>query len=460
MKPFPFSKRTRLISIAVAGGLLLPLGLFNNCSKKTTLSGSLHENSANLGSNSEPTPTPTPPGVVEPAVLKMDFTTNSLNGIVNGASVANLVIMNRASIGTFYNASGVLTTAAAHQPRFDHDPSSCADATATVAGNCPRKPLGLLVEEGRTNRILSSSNLNGAGWVKGANTFVTVNAGLAPDGTQTAQRLQMANIDGTFLELPNSVEIGKTYTMSLFARSDTPGQICFGIKGNSPVCVAYNVTTKWQRFSHTVVAASTSGFFIENSTNANLTMDALVWGIQVEEGPTASSYIPTNGAMVSRLTDWPTINNNSNWINETEGSLAIEWSGQVLTAATEQALFYLSNLAGDQGIMLNRRTSEVGVTAQVHIPGVPDADNRLPTNSSSWASSMIRQNVVSYSSSGVSSTEQAGSTTDAKSKAIASLPRGLAIITLGHAGPGRSLNGYLRKFQFYKKSLPINQISF
>ena len=57
----------------------------------------------------------------------------------------------RASTGTYFNASGVLTSAAVNEPRFDH-----------VLENGVWVSKGLLIEEQRTNLISDSSSI--AGW--------------------------------------------------------------------------------------------------------------------------------------------------------------------------------------------------------------------------------------------------------------------------------------------------------
>ena len=53
------------------------------------------------------------------------------------------VTFSRSTTGTYYNSSGVLTTAAINAPRFDYNPTTL-------------QSLGLLVEESRTNVLLNS----------------------------------------------------------------------------------------------------------------------------------------------------------------------------------------------------------------------------------------------------------------------------------------------------------------
>ena len=75
----------------------------------------------------------------------------------------------RASIGTYFDSSGVLQTAPSGTPRFDHDPITHA-------------PKGILIEESRINLQTSSQDIGSWSYV-GAFNSGTI---LAPDGTNTA----------------------------------------------------------------------------------------------------------------------------------------------------------------------------------------------------------------------------------------------------------------------------------
>lgn len=57
----------------------------------------------------------------------------------------------RASTGTYYNANGILTTAAVDEPRYDYNPTNLT-------------PRGLLIEPQRTNQMLHSSDYTQSAW--------------------------------------------------------------------------------------------------------------------------------------------------------------------------------------------------------------------------------------------------------------------------------------------------------
>lgn len=79
------------------------------------------------------------------AALDLQFAdTKTLTDQVSGN---NLITFTRASTATYVDSSGIIQTAAADAPRFDHDPAT-------------GESLGLLIEEARTNLFLNSDTLS------------------------------------------------------------------------------------------------------------------------------------------------------------------------------------------------------------------------------------------------------------------------------------------------------------
>ena len=84
----------------------------------------------------------------------------------------------RASTGTFFNSSGVLTSAAVNVPRFDHVYSGGSWVSR-----------GLLVEEQRTNSLQRSEEFSNAYWLNTGFSAVSANVAISPDGLTTADKL-------------------------------------------------------------------------------------------------------------------------------------------------------------------------------------------------------------------------------------------------------------------------------
>ena len=229
----------------------------------------------------------------------------------------------RASTGTYFNASGVLTSASINTPRFDHVYSG---------GQWVSK--GLLVEEQRTNISLNSEDISNIYWNSFSGQTVTSDQAVAPDGTNTADRLQIAGT-GWFGRQNNYLT--GTYTYSVWLKSDSPTQVLMRFTDNAgtyTVAQLVNVTTTWQRFSLTQTFGAGSftylfwGFDQRSVVGGPGTAcNVYAWGIQVESGSFPTSYIPTTSSSVVRSADVCQITGTSfNWMwNQGEGSVAAEF---------------------------------------------------------------------------------------------------------------------------------------
>ena len=108
-------------------------------------------------------------------LASLDLNFSQYKALTDSVSGTNLITFSRASTGTYVDSDGLIKTAVADAPRFDHDP---------VTG----ESLGLLIEEERTNLFTYSEEFDDATWLK-SNATVTANDAVAPDGTSTADKL-------------------------------------------------------------------------------------------------------------------------------------------------------------------------------------------------------------------------------------------------------------------------------
>jgi hypothetical protein len=217
------------------------------------------------------------------------------------------------STGTYVGEDGLIKTAAANEARFDHDSD----------GNS----LGLLIEEARTNYIQNSINFSAGDWgfVTGGTSpgipVLTPNAGIAPDGTNTATRLTASTGGGTTASdlsyLRCNRDNSSRAAVSLWMKSNTGADQNVFATGMGAV-----VTPTWRRFT----GRSADWRVGVRGDYSDPDIDILIWGAQVEDGTLANgfstSYIPSSGSTVTRAADVVSITgtNFSSWYNQSEGS--------------------------------------------------------------------------------------------------------------------------------------------
>ena len=255
--------------------------------------------------------------------IQQNFPTISPSLSLNFARSKTLdprITFTRTSSGTRTNETGLVEVVPANSPRFDHsyDP---------VSGSV--RSLGLLVEESRTNLIRYSIISTVAGWPISGST-VTNNATTAPDGTNTAARIQV-DPGGYVADTSISVTAGQTYTFSFWVKS-VSGSGTWGINiydhGGANIGhhrTTVNITEEWQRVSYTYTPTGTAVnvYVSDDRDNLATISDAYLWGAQLEQGSFKTSLIPTEGSTVTRTADNVSMvgENFSSWYNPSEGTV-------------------------------------------------------------------------------------------------------------------------------------------
>jgi hypothetical protein len=238
------------------------------------------------------------------------------------------ITFTRASTATFTGSDGLIQTAAINAPRFDYNPTTLA-------------PLGLLIEEQRTNLLLNSTDLS-TGWTKGTLATWTLNAATAPDGTMTALQgdgvtgFAISGAGGALYRLGNTVSGSTAYTFSVYIRTQTGTATNVRLRlnetgGNNTLSSDLTVTTAWTRFSLTVTTAAGATAISALVGTSSGTANLFIWGAQLEAGAFATSYIPTVASQVTRSADVAVMTgtNFSDWYNASEGTLygQADWLG-------------------------------------------------------------------------------------------------------------------------------------
>ena len=256
--------------------------------------------------------------------LNLDFTSGTLDSRITFA---------RSTTGMYYNASGLLASAAVNTPRFTYNPSTLAAQ-------------GLLVEPQTSNLFLYSTDFSNAAWVCIATR--TYNAAVAPDGTTTATRFsQPGGGQGAHTyQAFSSHTAGDTLNNSIYVKQGSPPAGFLQVvweAGGAGVSGYFNLSTGawgtvggglagtptvealpngWYRISAARVYSTTSGCNMlirpADADNNNYASDAIsfyMWGPQLRVGAEPTSYIPTTSTAVTRGVDYAALvgTNFSSW---------------------------------------------------------------------------------------------------------------------------------------------------
>ena len=267
--------------------------------------------------------------------------------------------------GTRVNKEGLIEVVENDKPRIDY-----TDSEDGV----------FLLEKAATNLITYSEDFSNSSWVGGSVTR-ELNQIISPDGTLNATKLSAT---ASFSQIQQSyTSVNNTdYTLSLFVKS--PSSNVIGLRlasGTNDVRREFNLSTLsiqsmggnnqelidegivdfgngWYRIFLTCKSDGTSSFlniYPKNSSDATF-QSVYVWGAQVEQG-NASSYIPTQGAIQTRVQETASGSGNSEVFNDSQGvlfanisALADDLTNRVITISdgttTNRVQIYLDSLNG------------------------------------------------------------------------------------------------------------------
>lgn len=258
---------------------------------------------------------------------------------------------------------------------------------------------GLLMEETRTNLCLQSQVL-GTTWTT-ARASVTADAAVAPDGTTTADKLVEDNtVTNTHL-LAQGFTLANTTTVTVTAyvkavertsfrillKDNTTGTNSFSaifdlalgtvnstaVAGTGTIAASSitAINNGWYRVSMTGIpytsgtAAAINLVLVQGAATITYTGDnasgVYVWGVQIEAGAFASSYIPTTTVAVARAADICTISTLGSWFNASAGTLVGEWTLAGVKAAGVQTVVSIDDGTTTQRVTIFA-TNSSGIT--------------------------------------------------------------------------------------------------
>ena len=162
------------------------------------------------------------------------------------------------------------------------------DLTWTRGSDAFRTNASGVIQRMPWNLLSYSEDFGNIYWSKDAGVTVDTNVDLAPNGTTTADRLNLST-NGAVYRSGLSFGTG-SFTLSVWLKGEGANigkQVLLEFtNGNSTV----TLTGDWQRF--TTTGTNVINVAIKRATSGQASA-VLAWGIQVVEGTTAQTYLPT-----------------------------------------------------------------------------------------------------------------------------------------------------------------------
>jgi hypothetical protein len=185
-----------------------------------------------------------------------------------------------------------------------------------------------LLEPQRSNLITYSEDYSQSEWTNVSYTkdaSITYNsASVAPDGTLGVYQYE-CTVSGTNSQLGavRAISYGVAYSNSVYLRRIT-GSGIVKLRGvnNGEIDVTSELTSSWKRFEITQTSNSTNGRFYINALVSGDVIE--VWGAQLEAGSYATSYIPTQGAISTKVADVCSQTPQVGVIGQTEGVIYLQ----------------------------------------------------------------------------------------------------------------------------------------
>ena len=357
-------------------------------------------------------------------------------------------------IGGQVSGTPLLRTAAINEPRLEYDAS----------GN----PLGLLIEEARTN-VLAYSAVTEGGWGQSGSTNTNRNdnvlgvfSGL--NVVSNGQTWNRATIGATLVS-------GNTYATTVFYKEGTAGNVRITCRANGVESTiggqagSLNVGSEYagpltllneedyggiRKVTFLWVPGSSSGVSFGIGPNSGVSGESVIaYGAQLETGAFPTSYIPTSGSTVTRAADFASASSFKYHQNSTQGTLYVAFTPNVDSSNfLRVAEFGYSNLRFSIQVVSGaiRHYTRNAANNTNNFIGTPYL---YTLNSTQKTAYTVSAGYAAQSNNGTN----AQSETD-----VLGLNESNVGFYIGRSGSGAQLNGHIKQIQYYPKRLSNEEL--
>ena len=221
----------------------------------------------------------------------------------------------RSGPASYVNQFGKVVLVGDNEPRFDYG-YEYVNANSHKLSKGESK--GLLIEESRTNLVSYSiydGDKSGTAQTSSGDTgnwdltigHATLTGGIdAPDGSNDAVRFTSLNTGYAILRIPIPAFTpngSDNYILSFYARAISgTGTLMCDLNDGAPLLNGWTnnlITNEWVRIVVSGVPTGSASFIdLVSNSNTNRVID--FWGVQLEKGAFATSFIPTHGSVATR----------------------------------------------------------------------------------------------------------------------------------------------------------------
>jgi hypothetical protein len=392
------------------------------------------------------------------ASLFLDFARQQYYAQGLGDTFESIITYTRAGEGGRFNALGQYELVPANVPRLDHDPVTL-------------QPLGIRVEESRTNLLLNSvlaggtSGAAGAGAVaptgwtfqaptpSGEITFVTTSLGTP--GVRFQATAQRPSIGRGVSALANTIYSHHARVTALTGTLEiqnaiwapgAPAGATLSYWRNGATVAGNTLVSAGDHIAVVVTVAATAGTFNARfgpGSQTNATCDVTMTMPQVEAG-LPSSYIPTGASQVTRAADLCSVNTLSPWFDSAASTWVIDFRGVgfgIHAASSATSRYLIERTAASAGRMFLINGPQIDISA-------------TPPSGGSRVAVSLAQSDFRISASGSSPSVSASVVT----------PPAPTIIGIG-GRPAQfglsqqSLNGTISRLTYYPRVIDVQQAS-